>query len=131
MLTPARNHPNRDASAVAKATTRTPGIWDSDSEDEDDDIDAATGMPRGASPPKTMSFHIPQSRLLKTPAKEASKRIVDDILDTAGVGRNNAFEEEDVSDEFEIDVDAYEEEMLEDNSPSVVRRAVNIENDTF
>ena len=37
------------------------------------------------SPPKTMQFHIPQSRLLQTPAREASKRIVEDLLMSAGV----------------------------------------------
>lgn len=46
---------------------RTPGIWDSD--DDEDGIDEATGMPYGASPPKTMSFHVPQSRLMRTPGK--------------------------------------------------------------
>lgn len=35
------------------------GIWDSDS-DED-------GLEAGMSPPKTMQFHVPQGRLLKTP----------------------------------------------------------------
>lgn len=35
------------------------GIWDSDSDDE-------AGL-EGMSPPKTMQFHIPQSRLLRTP----------------------------------------------------------------
>ena len=39
-------------------TAKTPGIWDSDDEMEDD---------FGQSPPKTMQFHVPQSRLLKTP----------------------------------------------------------------
>jgi len=37
------------------------GIWDSDS-DED-------GLEAGMSPPKTMQFHVPQGRLLKTPGK--------------------------------------------------------------
>ena len=56
VLTPARGKvdkgPSRDADR---------GVgWDSDSDDED-------GMPLGMSPPKTMQFYIPQSRLLKTP----------------------------------------------------------------
>lgn len=34
-------------------------IWDSDSDDE-------RGV-EGMSPPKTMQFHVPQSRLLRTP----------------------------------------------------------------
>ena len=36
------------------------GMWESDS-DEDDALDF--------SPPKTMQFHVPQSRLLQTPGK--------------------------------------------------------------
>ena len=49
-------------------------VWDSDDDDEfggagagdfdDDDL--------GASPPKTMQFHIPQSRLMKTPGRPPS-----------------------------------------------------------
>lgn len=42
-------------------------VWDSDDDDDDDDLDNTGDM--GASPPKTMQFHIPQSRLLKTPGK--------------------------------------------------------------
>ena len=42
------------------------GRWDSDDEFDDDD-DNAFG-----SPPKTMQFHVPQSRLLKTPGKQKS-----------------------------------------------------------
>jgi len=40
----------------------------------------------GISPPKTIQFNLPQSKLLQTPAREASKRIVEDLLTTAGVG---------------------------------------------
>ena len=36
-------------------------VWDSDS-DEDVGID-------GMSPPKTMQFHVPQTRILRTPGK--------------------------------------------------------------
>ena len=42
------------------ATKTGAGIFDSDSEDEDD---------LGFSPPKTVQFHIPQSKLLQTPGK--------------------------------------------------------------
>ena len=38
--------------------------WDSDSDEE--------GLPEGMSPPKTMQFHIPQSKLLRTPGELAS-----------------------------------------------------------
>jgi DASH complex subunit ASK1 len=43
------------------SATKTKGIFDSDSEEDEDDL--------GFSPPKTMQFHIPQSRLLQTPGK--------------------------------------------------------------
>ena len=101
--------------------------WDSD-EDEEGEVG------EGISPPKTMQFHIPQRRLIKTPgrfsdlssfvqgcfggvgcllminvAREASKRIVEDLLMTAGGS---------VTDD------------LEEDSPSVVRRT-RIEEDTF
>jgi len=38
------------------------------------------------SPPKTIQFAIQPSKLLQTPAREASKRIVDDLFLSAGVG---------------------------------------------
>ncbi|KAI5307292.1 deubiquitinating enzyme [Ascosphaera pollenicola] len=57
-------------------------MWDSDGEGEDDTTDATHLF--GGSPPKTMQFHVPQTRLLQTPAKEASRRIVSDLLTTAG-----------------------------------------------
>ena len=56
VLTPARVKSNK--------AVRTPQAWDSD---EEDDFGNETGMPFGASPPKTMQFHVPQSRLLQTP----------------------------------------------------------------
>ncbi|KAL8947657.1 MAG: hypothetical protein Q9222_006090 [Ikaeria aurantiellina] len=80
-------------------------IWDSD--EDDDDLDLGDGM----SPPKTLQFHVPQSRLLRTPAREASKKIVEDILLTAGGN---------VTDEF-----------AEEDSPSVVKRGALEEDDTF
>ncbi|GKT59075.1 DASH complex subunit Ask1 [Colletotrichum tofieldiae] len=59
--------------------------WESDS-DED------RGLYGGMSPPKTIQFALPPSKLLQTPAREASKRIVDDILLTAGA-EPESFEE--------------------------------------
>ncbi|OAQ97019.1 hypothetical protein LLEC1_03894 [Akanthomyces lecanii] len=50
--------------------------WESD---EDDD-----NLYGAISPPKTIQFALPPSKLLQTPAREASKRIVDDILTDAG-----------------------------------------------
>ena len=51
-----------------------------DSSSSDDEL----LMPEGYSPPKTMQFSLPPGRLLATPAREASRRIVKDILRTAG-----------------------------------------------
>ncbi|KAJ4364612.1 hypothetical protein N0V83_009208 [Neocucurbitaria cava] len=73
-----------------------------DDSDEEYEIDL--------SPPKTMQFHIPQSKLLQTPAREASKRIVDDLLLTAGG---------DITDTTG---------GMDDDSPSVVRRQVDLDN---
>ena len=47
----------------AKKSGGNRAVWDSD-DDLDDDL--------GPSPPKTMQFHIPQSRLMKTPGKRYS-----------------------------------------------------------
>ncbi|RMZ74782.1 hypothetical protein DV737_g5743, partial [Chaetothyriales sp. CBS 132003] len=89
---------------------------------------------RAASPPKTMQFHVPQSRLLKTPAREASRQMVQDILTSAGVGRD------DDQDDLELDMDmtdygdppfAAEEPAEAEASPTVVRKAVGLEDETF
>lgn len=48
-------------------------MWDSDDGldnddgDDDDDDDDNDGTAIFGSPPKTMQFHVPQSRLMKTP----------------------------------------------------------------
>ncbi|AEO67011.1 uncharacterized protein THITE_2115692 [Thermothielavioides terrestris NRRL 8126] len=55
--------------------------WESDSDDFG-----------GMSPPKTIQFALPPSKLLQTPAREASKRIVGDILLTAGEDLENPSE---------------------------------------
>ncbi|KAL8712023.1 MAG: hypothetical protein Q9220_003719 [cf. Caloplaca sp. 1 TL-2023] len=115
--TPARRKKVPGVSVLTPvANKRTPGqqqskgkrqdIWDSD-EDDDDDF----GMGDRMSPPKTLQFHVPPSKLLRTPAREASKKIVDDILLTAGGN---------VTDEF-----------AEEDSPSVVKRGMLVEDDTF
>ncbi|KAH0848909.1 hypothetical protein AYO21_10645 [Fonsecaea monophora] len=119
VLTPSRA---RSKSQPLKAPARTPGVWDSDDDDLDDDILF------DQSPPKTMQFHVPQNRLLRTPAKEASKRIVEDILTNAGIdyGEEELDFTQDIETEgFEMDGDG------EPTSPSVVRRAMNIEDETF
>ncbi|KAJ5987134.1 hypothetical protein N7451_011499 [Penicillium sp. IBT 35674x] len=116
-MTPGTNRKRRTSSNRMRGTPKpgfsvlTPAkkaggnraLWDSD-DDLDEDF--------GPSPPKTMQFHIPQSRLMQTPAKEASKRIVTDLLATAGAG--------DITDDFD-----------DDQSPSVVRRMERLEDDTF
>ncbi|KAL6883866.1 DASH complex subunit Ask1 domain-containing protein [Trichoderma longibrachiatum] len=71
--------------------------WESD---EDDNL--------GMSPPKTIQFALPPSKLLQTPAREASRRIVDDILLDAGAG---------------VDSSEY--------SPSMVKMNEDILNDSF
>jgi DASH complex subunit ASK1 len=95
--------------AYSTTKDRTSHIFD-ESEDEDDTLAAM-------SPPKTMQFHVPQSRLVQTPAREASRRIVEDLLLTAGA---------DATDEIEgID----DPSLVDEPSPSVVRRVY--EDDTF
>lgn len=75
--------------------------------DEDDTEDGLMGM----SPPKTMQFHVPQRRLMQTPAREASKRIVEDLLLTAGADNTD-------------DIEAADDEIdFSEPSPSVVKRA--------
>lgn len=64
--------------------------WESDSDDESD-IYKTLGM----SPPKTIQFALPPSKLLQTPAKEASRRIVEDLMRSAGGGQAGWSEGED------------------------------------
>ncbi|SLM34241.1 DASH complex subunit Ask1 [Lasallia pustulata] len=116
VLTPAAKN-LKTKTEFRSATQRTPGadtigngkakgIWDSDSDEDDDN----GGYPEGMSPPKTMQFHIPQSKLLRTPAREASRRIVEDLLLTAG---GNLTDD------------------LDEDSPSMVKRGGLLEEDTF
>ncbi|KAJ5985982.1 hypothetical protein N7522_013178 [Penicillium canescens] len=98
--------PGTSVLTPAKKSAGKSAMWDSDDDLDYDDDDL------GPSPPKTMQFHIPQSRLMRTPAKEASKRIVTDLLATAGAG--------DITDDFD-----------DDQSPSVIRRMERLEDETF
>ncbi|KAI1422297.1 DASH complex subunit Ask1-domain-containing protein [Xylaria sp. FL1777] len=101
----------RDIFAEARAQDQGKGkgradeiTWESDEDDVDED-----SVFGGMSPPKTIQFAMPPSKLMQTPAREASRRIVDDILITAG---------------------AVPEESLED-SPTMVKMNHDILDDTF
>jgi hypothetical protein len=50
-------------------------------DDSDDDFEEELGM----SPPVTMQFSMPASKLMKTPARTAAMNIVEEVLRTAGV----------------------------------------------
>ncbi|RMD44610.1 hypothetical protein DV735_g520, partial [Chaetothyriales sp. CBS 134920] len=112
----------QQVSTSALTARQPPQFWDDSEEDHDDDDDS---FGFDASPPKTMQFHVPQSRLLKTPAKDASRQIVHDILTSAGVGRDG--EDDDV--ELDMDMTDYGDPPfeMEEASPSVVRKAVEDE----
>jgi DASH complex subunit ASK1 len=73
--------------ATTTTTTNTMGKYSIDDLllDDSDDDDVSFLM----SPPKTIQFSMPRSKLLATPAKEASRRIVNDILRTAGASVND------------------------------------------
>lgn len=74
--------------------------------DDSDDSDELLMSP-GYSPPKTMQFSLPPSKLLATPAREASRRIVHDILQTAGASM----------DESNATADTTRDELLLGSSP--------------
>ncbi|KAI1361797.1 DASH complex subunit Ask1-domain-containing protein [Xylaria arbuscula] len=110
--TPATARKTRDIFAEVRSQEQKKGkgkerdeiTWESDEDDIDDD-----SVFGGMSPPKTIQFALPPSKLMQTPAREASRRIVDDILITAG---------------------AAPEESLED-SPTMVKVNHDILDDTF
>lgn len=54
--------PGTSVLTPAKKSAGKQAMWDSEDELEEDDV-------LGPSPPKTMQFHIPQSRLMKTPGE--------------------------------------------------------------
>lgn len=66
--------------ALADGSLKGKQKYEIDWESDEDDDDLYGGM----SPPKTIQFALPPSKLLQTPAREASRRIVDDILTDAG-----------------------------------------------
>lgn len=149
VLTPAGKGKGGYQPSSINASKQKQPVWDSDDDDDLPDDENADPYNRFGSPPKTMHFHIPQSRLLQTPAKEATKRIVDDLLLNAGGGD---FTEEDIDlsiphdagemgfgegegEEFELTLDG---EGMEEyhrgvdlESPSLVRRAEGLDDITF
>lgn len=135
---------------VGPAAAGTPGnaaaanqsYYDEDGEGEGEgygyEEDTTDTLGAGLSPPKTLQFHVPQSRLLQTPAREASRRIVQDLLFSAGGagagGGGVGGAGEDLTgasleeDEYEIDFGEEDEDEGE-VSPSLVRARVG--DDTF
>lgn len=67
VLTPARTKSQKQDFSKP---SRSPGIWDSDEEDFDDEV------PFGHSPPRTMQFHVPQSRLMQTPGRRKNVKSI-------------------------------------------------------
>ncbi|KKY21471.1 putative dash complex subunit ask1 [Phaeomoniella chlamydospora] len=100
ILTPGRAKSKPQASSSQQPANAGAGIWDSDS---DSDVDPDNFG--GGSPPKTFQFHVPQSRLLKTPAREASRTIVRDLLQSAGVRtpQNQQIGGGDVTDDYDLE----------------------------
>ena len=78
--TPLRTGNKVDKFNFSNQKYRQPQSFDIDSDDDDDD----DLLPPGMSPPQTMNFTMPKSKLSRTPAKEAAANIVDDILKEAG-----------------------------------------------
>jgi hypothetical protein len=75
---------------LAKKTIQAPRRKQPDplSDSDDDDFEKEIGM----SPPVTMQFSMPASKLMKTPAKTAAMSIVEEVLRTAGAGRDISME---------------------------------------
>jgi hypothetical protein len=57
-------------------------------DDSDDDFEEELGM----SPPVTMQFSMPASKLMRTPARTAAMNIVEEVLRTAGAGKDVSLE---------------------------------------
>jgi len=83
-----------------------------DEDDEDDDPMLSPGF----SPPVTIQFTLPQRTILATPARVASRRLVQDILRTAGADESGSTEasnagrmggEGDEDEDYELDMGGY------------------------
>lgn len=68
--------------------------------------------------------HVSHANNCMFTAKEASKRIVQDILTTAGMD----FDDEEIDFSRELETQGFD---AEPTSPSLVRRATKIEDETF
>ena len=80
------------AAAVAASGAPTGPRYNVNMYDDDSDDEIL-----GWSPPKTMQFALPPSKLMATPAREASRRIVRDILNTAGASFDGTMTTQDSS----------------------------------
>lgn len=94
--------------------------WDSGS----DTGDAFFGA--GVSPPKTVALNFPGSRVAVTPAREASRRLVEDLVRTAGGGSvtdemSGEMRQPRWGDEGDVELDMSLADPEEEDSPSVVR----------
>ena len=101
----------RDGRDRAEVQERDEVDWrlDSDSDEES----APFG---GMSPPKTIQFNMPGNKLLQTPAKEASRRIVDDLLLSARAGADDTSQTDvGAAPTTQAGLDQF------DDSPSVIR----------
>ncbi|TAQ91213.1 hypothetical protein B7494_g399 [Chlorociboria aeruginascens] len=90
--TPAKGKGREDISKSTQLRQPAPKdeiSWESDSDQDAEGVYKELGM----SPPKTIQFSLPRSRLLQTPAREASKRILEDLLTTAGLDTDNTLED--------------------------------------
>jgi hypothetical protein len=63
-------------------------------------------------------------------AREASKRIVEDLLQSAGVGHGDE-DEDDFTEDFLGEEEAGRRRIAEETSPSVVRKAHTFEDESF
>ncbi|TIB61057.1 hypothetical protein E3P78_02943 [Wallemia ichthyophaga] len=83
-ITDLRNTPLRIDNKEGKFNFSSHNYRQSDEDGLDSDEDEDDVLPPGMSPPQTMNFTMPKSKLQKTPAKEAAASIVDDILRETG-----------------------------------------------
>lgn len=114
--TPSRHNPSRPKLPVPHPVSAKKMGFGSgvglDDDDEDDDLMRSPGL----SPPVTIQFSLPQRTILATPARVASKRLVQDILRTAGADESGSTEASnpgrvgdrgDEGEDYELDMGSY------------------------